>query len=803
MALDRWRRGAWIPLGALAVGALVSISPWQQVLSRPIGDALQRLLAPAQPPAGVLVIDVDDASVSALGGQLGPWPFRRDVHALAIEHLRELGARVIVLNLLMIEPREGDAALARALARPGAPVVLAAASLYPPGEPQAPPARAGEPAVPAVAWPAVVQPVASLWPAPEQPPRMGIATTPLDSDGLLRSLPLWHAAAGRRWPSLALAAWQAQADAATSADSAADWPLDAAGRVGLLIPEPAGQAPVIPFERLWRSALRGPPDPDLARAVRDSVVFCGSSALVAERVLTVNGQRDGTQVLALAYAALRDGSMLRPAPGVAQALLLLLAALPAIAVWRGHAVAPGRALPVAAAAAAGFVLLGAVLLAAWRISVDLAAPLLTLATGTLLSLVAHQRALVAAQRRLVRERAVAAAASEAKTAFLANVSHEIRTPLNAVLGVSELLAGTPLSDEQRRHVHVFQQAGQTLSDLIDDLLDLTKIESGRLEIGCEVFAVRATLERVMALLRPRAQQKGLAFELGVADDVPDRVEGDRPRLEQALTNLLGNAIKFTAQGRVRLDVTVECRDGDPRPLLHFAVSDTGIGIAEDKLGVIFEPFVQADGSVTRNFGGTGLGLAITRAIATLMGGRVSAASTPGQGSVFMLSLPLPVAVEEAADAAAPAATVGERPASTKPATAAADPTCSVMLAEDNEVNVYLFDAMLAGTGLHIDVATDGPTALRMACAGRYDVIFMDVQMPGMDGLSVTRALRRHEAASGLAPTPVVALTANAYAGDLQASLDAGCNMHLPKPFSKAQLLAAVARFAPVRPAPGG
>ncbi|MBL8348923.1 MAG: response regulator, partial [Burkholderiaceae bacterium] len=437
------------------------------------------------------------------------------------------------------------------------------------------------------------------------------------------------------------------------------------------------------------------------------------------------------------------------------------------------------------------------------IDLDLAAPLLTLAAGALLGVIAHQRALAAAQRQLMRERAVAAAASEAKTAFLANVSHEIRTPLNAVLGVSELLAGTPLSDEQRRHVHVFQQAGQTLSELINDLLDLTKIESGRLEIGCEVFAVRPTLERVMALLRPRAQQKGLAFELGVADDVPERVEGDRPRLEQALTNLLGNAIKFTSQGRVRLAVTVERRDGDPQPLLHFAVSDTGIGIAEDKLGVIFEPFVQADGSVTRRFGGTGLGLAITRAIAMLLGGRVSVASTPGQGSVFTLALPLPVAAGKAADAAAPAATAAERAATGTPAPAASDPGGSVMLAEDNEVNVYLFDAMLAGAGLRIDVATDGPTALRMACAGRYDMIFMDVQMPGMDGLSVTRALRRHEAACGFAPTPVIALTANAFAEDLQASLDAGCDMHLPKPFSRAQLLAAVARFAPVRPASAG
>ncbi|MBL8352721.1 MAG: CHASE2 domain-containing protein, partial [Burkholderiaceae bacterium] len=382
MALDRWRRGAWVPLGALAVGALASIGPWQGRLSRPIGDALQRLLAPTQPPAGVLVVDVDDASVAALGARLGPWPFKRDVHALAIEHLRELGASAVVLNLLMIEPGDGDAALARVLARPGAPVVLAAAGLYPPGEAPAAAQWPGGPTVPAVAWPAIVQPAASLWPAPGQPPRMGIATTPIDSDGVLRSLPLWHEAAGRRWPSLALAAWQAQAGtaadaaAAGAAATAGDWPLDRAGRVGLLVPGPAGRPPVVPFERLWRSALGGPQDPALAQAVRGSVVFAGSTALAAGRVMTVNGQRDGTELQALAYAALHDGTMLRPAPGAVQALLLLLAAGPAIAAWRGRAAAPGRALSLAAAAAAGLAVLDAGLLAAWRIDLDLAAPLL-------------------------------------------------------------------------------------------------------------------------------------------------------------------------------------------------------------------------------------------------------------------------------------------------------------------------------------------------------------------------------------------------------------------------------------------
>jgi signal transduction histidine kinase len=808
--LNRWRRRIWVPLGALAVGTLVSLSPWLAPLSRSIDDTLQRLLAPSKPPVGVLMIDFDDASLAAMGSLHGPWPFKRDVHALAIEHLRELGARVIVLNLLMIEPREGDAALARSLSRPDRPVVLAAAGLnLAPAVPV--PAQAGgpgEPVLAAVQWGAVVLPAASLWSSAQRPPPIGIVTTPLDNDGVLRRMALWHEASGQRWPTLALAAWLARHGAVATAH--APWPVDEAGRVRLMFTRLAGRTPVMPFERLWRSAVGGPGDVELARAVHGSVVFIGSTALLADRVMTVTGQRDGTDVLAQAYVALRDGSLLRPAPAWAQAMLVLLAGVPAIVAWCSGEAGLRRAVPVALATALGLLLLGAALLWGWHLSLDLAAPLSTLAAGAMLVLVAQQRAMVAAQLRLAQERAIAAAASEAKTAFLANVSHEIRTPLNAVLGVAELLAGTALTDGQRQHVKVFQQAGQTLSDLINDLLDLSKIESGCLAIGNETFTVRAMIERVMALLRARAQAKGLTLTLAVSEDVPDQVEGDRPRIEQALTNLLGNAIKFTAHGRVGLDVTVEHRPDEPAVTLHFAVSDTGIGIAPDKLGLIFEPFAQADGSVTRNFGGTGLGLTITRALAKLMGGQVSARSVQGRGSLFTLSLPLslplpsttaepagPVVVDEAVDAAAASI---ERSAAALSDTTVAVGTQSILLAEDNEVNVYLFEAMLAGVDLRIDLASDGPTALQMACAGRYDLIFMDVQMPGMDGLTVTRALRRHEDLCGRKPTPVVALTANAYAEDLQRSLDAGCNMHIPKPFSRAQLLAAVARFMPGRAA---
>ncbi|MBK1716032.1 histidine kinase, partial [Rubrivivax gelatinosus] len=273
----------------------------------------------------------------------------------------------------------------------------------------------------------------------------------------------------------------------------------------------------------------------------------------------------------------------------------------------------------------------------------LAAALTALPASLVALLVQQRREQNECERRLAFEREVASQASVAKSAFLANVSHEIRTPLNAVMGVADLMATTPLSPEQRRHVEVFRHAGQTLGALIDDLLDLGKIEAGKLELHPEAFELRASVAAVEALLRPRAGLKGLAFELDIAPEVPAWVLGDRRRLEQALTNLVGNAIKFTASGRVALRLGVAASGA-----LEFEVEDTGIGIAPEQQKLIFEPFVQADDRVSRDYGGTGLGLAITRATAQQMGGSVRLRSRPGQGSSFTLTLPLPQALAPAA-----------------------------------------------------------------------------------------------------------------------------------------------------------
>ena len=419
-----------------------------------------------------------------------------------------------------------------------------------------------------------------------------------------------------------------------------------------------------------------------------------------------------------------------------------------------------------------------------------AAPLATLATGLGAALWSHQLQQQARQRALAQELAVAAETARAKSEFLSNVSHEIRTPMNALLGVAELLAETPLSPAQRAHVQVFRDSGHALLALINELLDLSRIEAGHLELHPAPFSTRQLLSHLVALMRPRAESKGLMLRIEAAPDVPDGVLGDRLRLEQSLINLLGNAIKFTARGEVRLRAALV---PGGKGLIEFEVADTGIGIAPSKLETIFEPFAQADGSITRQFGGTGLGLSITRSTARLMGGTVSVRSTPGVGSSFTLRLPLPPAELPLSERVpqglvATAAWAGA-------ATAPVAPTLAVLLAEDNEVNVYIFSAMLTGQAIELEVAPNGPTALELLRRKVYDLAFVDIQMPGMDGLTVTRELRQLEAESGRPRTPVVALTANAFDSDVQASLAAGCDRHLSKPVSKVQLLEALAQLA--------
>jgi signal transduction histidine kinase/CheY-like chemotaxis protein len=792
------REWTLIALAMVATWLLMSFTPLGQLWGRGLHDTQLRWAAPSSAPKGVITLDIDDNSLSQLKPALGPWPYKRDVYALAVDVLRELGARAIAIDLLLADAHEGDAALARAIARPGAPVILAAAGMRHANDHVAPDATVSEGLQPGVAgvppgarWPAMTEPAMSLWPSSDQRPAwLGVITMPLGADGLLREAPLVQEAPGLRLPSFPLAVLQATKSPDELAALQRRWPISARGHVMLSFAPPGKNDVVtLPFATLARAALSGQTDPRLAEAVRDKVVFIGTSALLSDNILTPAGQLHGTHALAQMYAALRDARLLKTAPLSAGALMFLLAALPW--AWAGWRRATRAAPDLLWTALAGLAL---VALAYWaareRLEVwPLAPALATLLVGMLGLAVAHQRATSRQAQQLSYERAVAAAANQAKTEFLANVSHEIRTPMNAVLGVADLLNNSPLQPAQRRHVEVLRHSGRSLMALIDDLLDLAKIEAQRFDLDPMPFALQQSLTALHAMLLPRAQAKGLSLVLDVADNVPAAINADQRRLMQALSNLLANAIKFTSAGEVRLRVS---REGPNT--LAMSVSDTGIGIAPSKISSIFEPFTQADGSINRSFGGTGLGLTITQHLVQLMGGRIEVTSQPGAGSEFTLHLPF---VEASLNEIA-AIVDAKLPAPTATPQTPNYAGLSLLLAEDNEVNTYMFIAMLEGTGAQIDVATNGQLAVELFRGKAFDMAFVDVQMPGMDGHSAVRTMRQIEVQTGRERMPMLALTANAYADDERASLAAGCDAHLTKPISRDALLAALKRFAPAR-----
>ncbi len=394
----------------------------------------------------------------------------------------------------------------------------------------------------------------------------------------------------------------------------------------------------------------------------------------------------------------------------------------------------------------------------------------------------------------------AEAASRAKSEFLANMSHEIRTPLNGILGMTELTLETHLTAEQREYLELVKLSADSLLIIINDILDFSKIEAGKLELDAEIFDIRRLLATTLKPLELRAREKGVALTWVVDSRVPDRLEGDSVRLRQVMTNLAGNAVKFTEQGSV--SVGAELISSDSRTaLLRLSVRDTGIGIPRNKQEIIFYAFAQADGSTTRKYGGTGLGLAVTRKIVEMMGGETSLESEPGRGSTFCVTLPF--AIPAAAPASRSEIAAGSR-ASAEVASAGAVSAGAtrVLLAEDNPTNQKLVLYLLQRLGYHdIEVVNDGKQALaavEKSGLDQFSLALMDLQMPEMNGFEATAAIREMERESKH-HLPIIALTAHAMKGDMERCLQAGMDGYISKPIRREEFLETIGRFLPSPP----
>ncbi|XDD46300.1 ATP-binding protein [Leptospira sp. WS39.C2] len=392
------------------------------------------------------------------------------------------------------------------------------------------------------------------------------------------------------------------------------------------------------------------------------------------------------------------------------------------------------------------------------------------------------------REKLLREQMVVAKerekeakkASQAKTDFLASMSHEIRTPLNAILGMADTLTETNLSEEQIEYLTVLRNSGKALYNIINDILDLSRIESGKLEIEHIEFSIRDLLKETISLFLMKANAKGIRISYSVTESISETIKGDSTRIQQILINLLGNAMKFTESGQI----TVNASLSDNQKSLILQVEDTGIGIPKEKLNSIFESFTQVDSSTTRKYGGTGLGLTITKKLILMMNGEVSVQSELGKGSTFTIQIPYEGLISRES-------TIHQHWLDLELPDPENFPKCKILLAEDSEENVFIIKTFLRKYPIDLVIAKNGKDALQKFKSEKFDIVLMDMQMPEMDGLEATKEIRLYEQIQKVDPLfviPIIAISANVQKEDISNSFLAGITSYLSKPVRKIEIL---------------
>ena len=815
-----WRCLVLGTLGLLTA-ALLTLTPLARDIELKLHDALLALSAPEADFSDVVVVDVDEPSMARLQPQIGAWPYNRDVYALVTPYLLKAGAKSVAYDILFSEARGGDDEFARTL---NSKVVLAAASLPFGGaahdasyrERLAQGAWARGLTWLAQPWDDMTLPLAKF----DDKAATGVISMLADSDGTFRRVPMLHRAYGEVLPSLSLAALKA-AGTPVQLDQTSrrvvlngtPVPMDAEGMVHLRFPRNFNSLTVVPFYELALAASGSPRFAELAQTFNGKIVYIGSSsAVLGDFNQTPLGRMAGLHFAASLPVFLKNGLLLNPRSWPLDGALAALMAMLALTLAHPRVQTLGT---VQVLAVPGMLLLVGFLasyLGSFGLTVGVLLPALAALFIHMGAVIWRQLHLYRKSRQLMVEKLAAEEATRLKSQFLSHMTHELRTPLTAILGFNNInwKTDTMGREERMKNSSVIDRNGRHLLALINGILDQAQLEAGQVRIVTQAESLRALVEDVVATLKPLVRDKPVALQATFAHGMPDVVEIDAFRVRQILLNLAGNAIKFTPQGQVLLDVS--WRNGH----LSIAVKDTGPGLSTQAQSRLFAAFAQADDSIAAKHGGTGLGLTISRDLARLMQGEITLASQLGVGSQFTLTLPAAAGqLTHSAEAAEPqraqdlpaiptephtqrsqavpmpltepaalsaTSTIHKAPA--KPAVHALHGT--VLVAEDADDLRALCVFHLKRLGLTVLEATNGREAVDTALAAHPDAILMDLEMPVMNGLDAVKQLRE----LGFS-RPILATTAHAGEPHRTLALAAGCNDLLSKPISSAVLRAAL------------